>query len=111
YLETLNRTVLSDPRVHVILDDARNFLLTSREKYDLIISEPSNPWIAGIATLFTDEYYAAIHQRLVPGGEFVQWVQAYSLAPADLRMIIATLAHKFTEVTLCRALVHDLIHH
>src|SRR5439155_1057317 len=74
YLESLNRNVLSDPRVHVIFDDARNFLLTSREKYDLIISEPSNPWIAGIATLFTDEYYAAIHQRLVPGGEFVQWV-------------------------------------
>src|SRR5207253_11218257 len=63
YLETLNRNVLSDPRVHVIFDDARNFLLTSREKYDLIISEPSNPWIAGIATLFTDEYYAAVRQQ------------------------------------------------
>ena len=109
YLETLNRNVLSDPRVHVIFDDARNFLLTSREKYDLIISEPSNPWIAGIATLFTDEYYAAIHQRLVPGGEFVQWVQAYSLAPADLRMIIATLAPHFTEVTLWRGAEQDLL--
>src|SRR6266403_1629206 len=109
YLEDLNRGVLSDPRVHVIFDDARNFLLTSREKYDLIISEPSNPWIAGIATLFTDEYYAAIHQRLVPGGEFVQWVQAYSLAPADLRMIIATLAPHFTEVTLWRAAGPDLL--
>src|SRR5437899_1080680 len=109
YLESLNRNVLSDPRVHVIFDDARNFLLTSREKYDLIISEPSNPWIAGIATLFTDEYYAAVHQRLVPGGEFVQWVQAYSLAPADLRMIIATLAPHFTEVTLWRGAEQDLL--
>jgi spermidine synthase/Tfp pilus assembly protein PilF len=109
YLETLNRNVLSDPRVHVIFDDARNFLLTSREKYDLIISEPSNPWIAGIATLFTDEYYAAVHQRLAPGGKFVQWVQAYSLAPADLRMIIASLAPHFTEVTVWRGAEQDLL--
>src|SRR5437879_2715581 len=109
YLESLNRNVLSDPRVRVIFDDARNFLLTSREKYDLIISESSNPWIADIATLFTDEYYAAVHQRLAPGGKFVQWVQAYSLAPADLRMIIASLAPHFTEVTLWRAEEPDLL--
>src|SRR5258708_27030829 len=87
--------VLSDPRVHVIFDDARNFLLTSREKYDLIISEPSNPWIAGIATLFTDAYYAAVRQQLAPGGKFVQWVQEYSLAPANLRMITSSLAPPF----------------
>ena len=109
YLESLNRNVLSDPRVHVIFDDARNFLLTSREKYDLIISEPSNPWIAGIATLFTDEYYAAVRRQLAPGGKFVQWVQAYSLAPADLRMIIASLAPHFPEVTLWRAEGPDLL--
>ena len=52
FLQALNRNVLSDPRVHIIFDDARDFLLTSRSKYDLIISEPSNPWIAGVATLF-----------------------------------------------------------
>jgi len=109
YLESLNRNVLSDPRVHVIFDDARNFLLTSREKYDLIISEPSNPWIAGIATLFTDEYYAVVRHQLAPGGKFVQWVQAYSLAPADLRMIIASLAPHFAEVTLWRAAGPDLL--
>jgi predicted membrane-bound spermidine synthase len=109
YLESLNRNVLSDPRVHVIFDDARNFLLTSREKYDLIISEPSNPWIAGIATLFTNEYYAAVRQQLAPGGKFVQWVQSYSLAPADLRMIIASLAPHFVEVTLWRAAGPDLL--
>ncbi len=109
YLESLNRNVLSDPRVHVIFDDARNFLLTSRQKYDLIVSEPSNPWIAGIATLFTDEYYAAVRRQLAPGGKFVQWVQAYSLAPADLRMIIASLAPHFPEVTLWRAEEPDLL--
>lgn len=109
YLQTLNRDVLKDPRLHIIFDDARNFLLTTREKYDLIISEPSNPWIAGIATLFTDEYYAAARKRLAPAGMFVQWTQAYSLAPTDLSMIAATLAPHFPEVTLWRASETDLL--
>jgi spermidine synthase len=109
YLESLNRGVLSDSRVHMIFDDARTFLLTSRDKYDLIISEPSNPWISGIATLFTREFYAAVRQRLAAGGIFVQWVQAYSLAPDDLRMIAATLAGQFPELTLWRGEGPDLL--
>jgi spermidine synthase len=109
FLEKLNRGVLNDPRLHIIFDDARNFLLTSQDEYDLIISEPSNPWIAGVGTLFTTEYYAAVRQRLAQGGMFVQWVQSYSLAPADLRMIIGTLAPHFPEVTLWRAEGPDLL--
>jgi spermidine synthase len=109
YLESPNHDVLEDRRLHVIFDDARNFLLTTRENYDLIISEPSNPWIAGIAALFTDEYYAAARKRLAPGGMFVQWVQAYSIAPADLRMITRTYASEFPEVTLWRAGETDLL--
>ena len=108
-LEKLNRGVMDDPRLHVIFDDARNFLLTSRGAYDLIISEPSNPWIAGIATLFTDEFYAAVRQRLAPGGMFVQWVQSYSLAPDDLRMVIGTLVPHFPNVTLWRGEGPDLL--
>jgi len=109
YLGSLNRGVLTDARVQVVFDDARSFLLTSRQKYDLIISEPSNPWIAGVATLFTDEFYAAARQRLAPGGMFVQWVQSYSLDPADLRMIMATFAPHFAEVTLWRGEETDLL--
>jgi spermidine synthase len=109
YLESLNRGVLNDPRLHVIFDDARNFLLTSSQSYDLIISEPSNPWIAGMATLFTDEYYSAARRRLTPGGIFVQWVQSYSLEPADLRMIMATLAPHFADVTLWRGEEGDFL--
>lgn len=109
YLESLNRGVLGDDRVNIIFDDARNFLLTTHEKYDLIISEPSNPWIAGIATLFTDEFYAGVRQRMASGGMFVQWVQAYALAPEDLKMIAATLAPHFAEVTLWRGESPDLL--
>jgi len=109
YLGSLNRGVLSDKRVHIVFDDARNFLLTSRQKYDLIVSEPSNPWIAGVATLFTDEFYSAARQHLAPGGMFVQWVQSYSLDPADLRMIMATFARHFPEATLWRGEETDLL--
>ncbi len=109
YLPTLNRGVLSDRRVRVIFDDARNFLLTTRDKYDLIISEPSNPWIAGVATLFTEEYYQAARDRLAPGGVFVQWIQAYSLYPEDLRMVLGTFVPHFSKVTLWHGNYPDLV--
>jgi spermidine synthase len=108
-LASLNRNVLLDPRVHVTFDDARNFLFTTREKYDLIISEPSNPWIAGVATLFTREFYAAARARLAPGGVFVQWMQAYSLYPDDLRMLFATFLSEFHGATLWHGDAPDLI--
>jgi spermidine synthase len=108
-LAKLNRNVLLDTRVHVTFDDARNFLFTTREKYDLIISEPSNPWIAGVATLFTREFYAAVNARLAPAGVFVQWMQAYSLYPEDLRMLFATFLSEFHGATLWHGDAPDLI--
>jgi tetratricopeptide (TPR) repeat protein len=108
-LESLNRGVLRDPRVHVVLEDARTFLLTTREQFDVIISEPSNPWIAGVATLFTDEYYREARARLAPGGMFVQWVQAYSLFPDDFRMVLATLAPHFAKASLWRGESSDYV--
>lgn len=108
-LERLNRGVLRDPRVHVILDDARNFLLTTRESYDLIVSEPSNPWIAGLAALFTDEYYQAARGRLHPGGILVQWIQGYSIFPEDLRMVLATVAAHFESVSVWRGEEPDFL--
>ena len=108
-LASLNRNVLLDPRVHVTFDDARNFLFTTRQKYDLIISEPSNPWIAGVAALFTREFYAAVQSRLAPEGVFVQWMQAYSLYPEDLRMLFATFLSEFHGATLWHGDAPDLI--
>jgi len=108
-LEPLNRGVLRNPRVHVILDDARNFLLTSRDSYDLIVSEPSNPWIAGVAALFTDEYYRAARARLRPGGILVQWVQGYSIFPRDLLMVMGTVAARFESVSVWRGEEPDFL--
>jgi len=109
YLGPLNRGVLRDPRVHIILDDARNFLLATPNTYDLIISEPSNPWIAGVATLFTDEFYREVRARLAPAGVLVQWVQAYSLYAEDLRMVLTTLLAHFPQVTAWRGESEDLL--
>jgi spermidine synthase len=108
-LSQLNRNVLQDPRVHIIIDDARNFLFTTNQRYDLIVSEPSNPWIAGVATLFTREFYRAAQAHLAAGGVFVQWVQAYSLFPDDLRMVLATFLSEFQRATLWHGNATDLI--
>jgi spermidine synthase len=109
YLEKLNGGVLRDPRVHIILDDARDFLSTTRERYDVISSEPSNPWMAGIANLYTSEFYREARARLAPGGLFVQWVQGYSLEPSDLRMVFRTFGTEFPHFTLWRGEVADYL--
>ena len=109
YLAPLNRGVLADPRLHIILDDARNFLFNTQGQYDLIISEPSNPWIAGVATLFTDEFYREARSRLAPGGILVQWVQGYSIFPQDLKMILGTLAQHFPQVSVWRGSQSDFL--
>jgi spermidine synthase len=109
FFRSLNRNVLKDRRVHIIYDDGRNFLLTTRNRYDLIVSEPSNPWIEGVASLFTREFYRAAQDRLAPGGIFVQWVQSYSLYPDDLRMVFATFLSQFHNATLWHGVKSDLI--
>src|SRR6201999_1165051 len=75
----VNQNALENPKVKVRIGDARESLLTTREKYDLIASEPSNPYRAGVASLCTREYYRAVSNRLRPGGLFLQWVQAYEV--------------------------------
>ena len=108
-LEKFNGGVLRDPRVHLIVDDARNFLATTRERYDVISSEPSNPWMAGIANLYTSEFYREAAARLAPGGLFVQWAQGYSLDSSDLHMVFRTFASEFPRVTLWRGEVGDYL--
>ncbi|MCM2256408.1 MAG: fused MFS/spermidine synthase, partial [Vicinamibacteria bacterium] len=101
-LAPVNQAVLDNPRVRVQIGDARELLLASRESYDLIFSEPSNPYRAGIASLFTREFYRAAAQRLAAGGVFVQWLQAYEVDADTVRSAYATLATEFAEVETWR---------
>src|SRR5437868_11441311 len=81
----------------------------TRKLYDLIVSEPSNPWVAGVASLFTAEFYDRAAQVLKPDGVFVQWVQLYELDPDDLRMILREFQAKFPEVSVWNTGIGDLI--
>ncbi|MDB4971405.1 MAG: Spermidine synthase [Myxococcales bacterium] len=94
----VNRDVLANPRVHVTIGDAREVVGTTRQRYDLIFSEPSNPYRAGIASLFTQEFYRAASDRLGEDGLFVQWLQAYNVDAQTIRTIYATIESVFPEV-------------
>ncbi|MBI2370234.1 MAG: fused MFS/spermidine synthase [Deltaproteobacteria bacterium] len=103
-----NGNVLADPRVRMVISDGRNYVLAAREPYDVIISEPSNPWIAGIASLFTREFYETVRARLRPGGVFFQWFQLYGMAPEDVAMVARTVHSVFPTVTLWQSDGADL---
>jgi hypothetical protein len=85
-----NHDALKDPRTRVIVGDGRSHLLLSADRYDVIISEPSNPWLAGVAPLFTREFLEGARQHLMPGGILCQWTHTYQMTPRDLRSIVAT---------------------
>jgi spermidine synthase len=87
--------VFEDPRSHIVYDDAKTFFAASREPYDLIVSEPSNPWVSGVATLFSDEFYAGIVRHLRPDGYFTQWLQIYETDIDIVGSIMKALSHHF----------------
>jgi spermidine synthase len=95
-----NRHALDDPRTHLILGDGRTHLTLSNQRYDVIISEPSNPWMAGVASLFTREFLTAVRARLAPGGILCQWAHTYNISDPDLRSIVATFAAVFPNGTM-----------
>lgn len=98
-----NRDALRDPRVRIVVGDARNVLLAGERRWDVIVSEPSNPWIGGMATLFTEEFYALARSRLAPGGVMVQWVDGYTLRPEDFKMVVKTFRTAFPATTVWNA--------
>ena len=100
YFAADNRNALEDPRTHLIVGDGRSHLLLSSRSYDVIISEPSNPWMAGVAALFTREFFTAVRARLRPGGLICQWAHAYDITDGDLRSIVATFSSVFPDSTM-----------
>jgi spermidine synthase len=104
----VNQNVLENPKVHVTIGDARETLLTSRDRYDLIASEPSNPFRAGVASLFTREYYQAANDRLADDGLFIQWVQAYEIDARTFRTVYATMASVFPHLEAWQGAPNDL---
>jgi spermidine synthase len=92
--------VFEDPRSHIIYEDARTFFASSPEPYDLIVSEPSNPWVSGVASLFSDEFYGRIAHYLAADGYFVQWIQVYETNIGIVASVVKALAPHFGAYAL-----------
>ena len=109
YFSHVNYQILKDHRLRVMTHDARNYLLVTPEQFDVIISEPSNPWMAGVSNLFTREFFIMGSERLKPGGLFCQWLQLYKISPDNLRSILATFHGIFPHVLIFEASEYDLL--
>ncbi len=90
-------------RLRIINDDGRNYLAATDREYDVIISEPSNPWIAGVSDLFTTDHFRITKRRLRPGGIYCQWVQLYELSPENIKTIYRTFAQEYRYVVVLAA--------
>ncbi|MGA2542667.1 MAG: fused MFS/spermidine synthase [Verrucomicrobiota bacterium] len=95
-----NYDVVNDPRVRIFFDDARHFVLTSRDKFDIITSDPIHPWVKGAATLYTRDYFQMCRQHLNPGGIVTQWVPLYESDLAAVKSEMATFFNVFPNGTI-----------
>jgi len=93
-----NHSFLDNPKVNVVFNDGRNFLLTTEERYDVITADPIHPWSQGAAYLYTDEYYRLAATRLRKGGVMCQWLPIYELSPLDLQSVVKTFSNNFKYV-------------
>ena len=98
YFEPINGRPLDDDRLHLVIGDARGELRRDVEPYDVIISEPSNPWITGVANLFTRDFFELTASRLAPGGIFAQWFHLYGMSEDLAREVMATFRSVFPHV-------------
>ncbi len=105
----VNEHALDNPKLHVVLGDAREVLSVTPERYDIVFSEPSNPYRAGVASLYTRQFYDRVLQHLKPGGMFLQWVQAYEIDEPAMRTIFATAATAFPYVETWQLECADLL--
>ncbi|MEO6393344.1 MAG: fused MFS/spermidine synthase [Pyrinomonadaceae bacterium] len=102
FFDHVNHRPFEDPRLRLTVDDARAFLRVTPTRYDIIVSEPSHPWVPGVANLFTREFFQLGRSRLNPDGVFVQWLQVYQISTESLRTVLATFHETFPNVLIFR---------
>jgi spermidine synthase len=103
FFDSVNQRPLENSKVRALVGDGRNFLSQRSDQFDVIISQPSNPWITGVSNLFTREYFQDIKARLRDDGIFCQWAQLYEMAPWNIKAIYRTLADEFPYVMVFAA--------
>jgi predicted membrane-bound spermidine synthase len=104
-----NDNVFANPRFHVRIEDAKSFLKTTEQKFDFIVSEPSNPWMAGVAAVFSLEYYQNCAERLAKDGTMVQWVQVYETSDRTFQTVVKTFSAVFPFVSIWRSQTGDVL--
>jgi spermidine synthase len=109
FFNEVNHNVTDNPKARFFINDGRNHLLETEETYDIITSEPSNPWISGIGNLFTSDFFELARKKLNPGGIFCQWIQFYSMSPENLKMVLNTMASSFEDVQLWISTLGDIL--
>ncbi|MFC1816388.1 fused MFS/spermidine synthase [Thermodesulfobacteriota bacterium] len=106
-----NNDLRNDPRTRIIVQDGRNHLALTREKYDVIISEPSNPWMAGLANLYTLEFFQTVKDRLKENGIFVQWIHSYEMDWSTFAMVGRTFTEVFPDGLLMTTTPEEEVDH
>jgi spermidine synthase len=99
----------SDPRSRIVIDDAKSFFARGRSRYDIIVSEPSNPWVTGVASLFTSEFYARLNEYLEDGGILAQWLHTYEMDSATLASILLAVSKTFPEFMVYSSIDMDIV--
>ena len=109
FFEHVNNKPLEDPRTKLFIDDALSFLKLSETNYDVVISEPSNPWIAGIGNLYTTEFFETCKKKLHPKGLMVQWFHLYEIDDVTFKLVVRTFRSVFPHVIVWQSLTPDLL--
>ncbi len=104
-----NASAFADPRSRIVFDDAKTYFSTHNERYDIIVSEPSNPWVSGVSSLFTTEFYRHVRRYLNPGGVMVQWFQLYEIDVSLVASVLRALADNFPDYAIYAATDSDLL--
>lgn len=99
----------SDPRSRIHIDDAKTFFAAHGSVYDIIVSEPSNPWVSGVSGLFSDEFYHLVKRHLATNGLLVQWIQLYEISPELVMTVLKAVAQNFGDYALYATDDHDLL--
>ncbi len=98
-----------DPRSHIVIDDAKSYFARGRGRYDIIVSEPSNPWVSGVASLFTEEFYRRASGYLVDGGVFSQWLHTYEMDTYTLATILVAVSKTFPDFVIYTTIDSDIV--
>ena len=104
-----NARVFEDPRAHFVVDDAKSYFAAAGRKYDFIFSEPSHPWVSGVAGLFTAEFYDRVNQYLKPEGVFAQWIHIYDINDRLVMTVLSALHQKFRHYEVYMPAVSDML--